>query len=174
MAVITKDDRRRQKKLQQDLGLLQHLSLTVGVHSDAPSHTDQEGTTLNMAELAAVHEFGTSRIPERSFLRAGFDAHRDDTEKRVNEGLGKLLDGEYEPSEVLEYVGELLLGDIRETIAEGLKPELAPMTKASRDKKAAHGGGLEGLATSYTPLVDTGQLIGSLAYKVDTDDPGSR
>lgn len=172
--VQTKDDKRRQKKLEQNFGELRDLSLTVGVHSDAPSHTDEQGQTLNMAELAAVHEYGTSRIPERSFLRAGFDAHREDTEQRVNEALGKMIDGTFEPSEVLEYVGELLLGDIRETIAVGLKPDLAPMTKASRDKKAGHGGGLAGLAGSYTPLVDTGQLIGSLAYKVDTDDPGSR
>lgn len=173
MVTVT-DDRRGWDALLRDFGELEDLSLTVGVHSDAPSHTDEQGQTLNMAELAAVHEFGTSRIPERSFLRAGFDAKRQETEERVKVGLGKLIDGDYEPSEVLEYVGELMLGDIREIIAAKIEPELAPLTKANRDKKAGHGGGLAGLAGSYTPLVDTGQLIGSLVYKVDTDDMESR
>lgn len=173
MAIIT-DDHRKLDDLMRDFSVLEGLSLTVGVHSDAPAHSDEKGQPINMAELAAVHEYGTSRIPERSFLRAGFDAHRDETEDRVNEALGKLIDQVYEPSQVLEYVGELLLGDIRETIAEGLKPELSQMTKNSRDKKAAHGGGLAGLAGKYTPLVDTGQLLSSLAYVVDTSDPGDR
>lgn len=173
MATVT-DDRRGWDALLRDFAELEDLSLTVGVHSDAPKHTDEQGQAINMAELAAVHEFGTSRVPERSFLRAGFDAHREETEQRVSDAVGKLLDGAFEPGQVLEYAGELLLGDIRETISAKIAPDLAPATKASRDKKAGHGGGLAGLAGSYTPLVDTGQLIGSLAYKVDTDDPGSR
>lgn len=168
------DDHRKWDELMADFEQLEDLELTVGIHSDAPAHTDEHGQPINMAELAAVHEYGTSRIPERSFLRAGFDAHREDTEERVTEALGKLIDGTYEPPQVLEYVGELMLGDVRDTIASGIKPELAESTRLSRDKKAAHGGGLAGLAGKYTPLVDTGQLINSLAYVVDTSDAGSR
>jgi len=160
------DDRRRLDALHGKIRHLHKLELTVGVHSDAPAHKDDKGEPINMAQLAAVHEFGTSRIPERSFLRAGVASKQTEIGDRAKLGVQRLVDGEYDAPEVLEFLGELILGDIRELLQAGVKPELSATTIASRDKKAGHGGGVAGMAGSHTPLIDTGQLIGSLAYKV--------
>jgi hypothetical protein len=56
----------------------------VGVLSDAMV----EGEDFTLAELAAVHEYGTEdgRIPERSFLRSTFDDKREEMVE-----LGKTL-----------------------------------------------------------------------------------
>ena len=167
---IVEDDRRRLDNLKHKLARLDDLTLTIGVHSDVPPHQD-DGQAIGMAELAAIHEFGTSKIPERSFLRAGIALHEGDINERAAHAVGKLIDGVYAPDEVLEYVGELGLGDIRDFITGNLvKPPLAAATIASRDKKAAHGGGVADKAGHHTPLLDSGQLMGSLAFKV-SDTP---
>ncbi len=167
---IVEDDRRRLDNLKHKLARLDDLTLTIGVHSDVPPHQD-DGMAIGMAELAAIHEFGTSKIPERSFLRAGIALHEGDINERAAHAVGKLIDGAYAPDEVLEYVGELGLGDIRDFLTSGqVKQGLSATTIASREKKAGHGGGVAGLAGSHLALIDTGQLMGSLAFKV-SDTP---
>jgi hypothetical protein len=126
--------------------------VTVGVHEDVGGEDHGEGITI--AEIAAFHEFGTASIPERSFIRAGIDENRDrirDLQRR----LAKLVIANrtrMPPRRALELLGAKIATLIRERIRASIDPPLADSTV---DRKG-----------SSTPLIDTGQLIQSIAFKV--------
>lgn len=161
---VVKDE---SKRIAAQLRYLSRQVVTVGVHGDAPRPTD--APELTMATLAAVHEFGdpAQHIPERSFLREAMTEHSPEIRKDITEKVVEMIEGKVKPGVVLNRAGVLILGSVRETITNGIKPELADITKKQRDKKAEHGGGLAANQGKYTPLVDTGQLIGSIVYRVD-------
>lgn len=158
-------------KVAARLRQLSRTVVTIGVHGDAPHPTDDDGKALpiTMPELAAVHEFGAPErhIPERSFLRAAMakDAQHILDDLRLK--LDDVINGTMSPQKLATRGGVLILGAVREVISAGIRPELAEVTKASRDKKASHGGGLVANVGKYTPLVDSGQLWQSLVFRVD-------
>ena len=58
-------------------------TVRVGVLADQPKKERGGGVgTLSLVEVAALHEFGApgAGIPQRSFIRATVDAHRDEIE----------------------------------------------------------------------------------------------
>lgn len=168
--------RSRRKQLVAALRELASKTVTVGVHGDAGYVVDTDGkqTAQTMAQLAAVHEFGTERIPERSFLRAAVAEHGDMVARDVRDQLGGMIErDQLDPRKLLIRAGVLLVGTVRETISNRIPPPLAEATKRQRDRKAQHGGGLQANVGSYTPLVDTGQLWQSIVFRVqDSADKG--
>ena len=44
-------------------------------------------------KVAQIHEYGTEKMPERSFLRASFDADREKLGSLVSEQVNKVIDG---------------------------------------------------------------------------------
>ena len=92
-------------------------------------------------------------IPERSFLRTGFDEHHKDVLKKAEMLIPLLLDGKISGDNVLEMVGETLATKIK-TYARNLnRPPNAEMTKEQKG--------------SNNPLVDTGTMIESITYEVE-------
>ena len=100
------------------------------------------------AQVAAFHEFGTVRVPERSFIRATLDNQRTQIEARVRDITRQLISNRrrLRPQAALSILGLDLQRRIQETIRRGIPPPLV-----SRDG---------------TPLIDTGQLIQSITFKV--------
>ena len=135
----------------------------------APTETKAETAGYPIAELAAVHEFGTKdgRIPERSFLRAGLA--KADEEIKLDL-LGQIQDmivtGAPSPHKIALRGGVLILGAVRKEISGGIAPALSEKTKARRDKKGSNSVGVASNVGQYTPLVDTGQLWQSLVVRV--------
>lgn len=109
----------------------------------AAQHEGAEG--LSNADLALIHEFGLG-VPERSFIRAAFDANR---EKYLGI-MQRLVRGVYEGKMTIERALGLLAmqaaSDIRKLIVEGegVPPPNAPATIARKG--------------SSRPLVDTAQM----------------
>lgn len=104
---------------------------------------------------ATFNHFGTSTIPERPFIT---NAVRDNKGKYVRflkaEGKGILIDST-PPRLVLEKLGLMGQGDIQEEITNLSSPPNAPSTIRQKG--------------SSNPLIDTGQMRGSVTYKVEDD-----
>jgi hypothetical protein len=119
----------------------------------------KQGTegALELIEVAVWNEFGTSRAPARSFIRAWFDAEEPTLREKLTVLLQEVVAGKLTRDQALERMGLYCVGAIQKRIAEGIAPENAPSTI---EKKTKGAGG------STTPLVDTGQLRSSISYEV--------
>jgi len=106
-----------------------------------------------MSELVIVgasNEFGTKRIPERSFLRSATDENIRSVENVKDKEYSKLLSGTTTYKKALGRVGEFLTGKVKKKIRDLKMPVNAPTTIAR--KKSAN------------PLVDTGQMVQSIQH----------
>lgn len=101
--------------------------------------------------LKASTEFIT--IPERAFLRNGYDLKRDGAISSAESVLPTVLDGSVDSNRFLEMVGLILSSDIKDFAAS---LDSLPNHPFTTERKG-----------SSNPLVDTGDMIGSITYKVE-------
>jgi len=102
-----------------------------------------DGTST--AEVAAFHEFGTATIPPRPFVSGYFDANEGPNQKKALRVAQAVIKG-MKPEQGMKLLGLEYEGGMKQYIRAGIAPELK-----SRDG---------------TPLIDTGQLIGSIKSRV--------
>lgn len=153
------------KVIDQDLGWnklrgelrrsREHRVVSVGIQGEEAGE-DHEG--LTNVELAAIHEWGTrdGHVPERSFIRSTIDensAKYHDLAKRL---LSMVIDGKKTTFEALSLLGLRVVADIRRTIQRGIPPPNAESTIRQKH--------------SSKPLIDKGQLINSITYKVTSSE----
>lgn len=94
------------------------------------------------------------KIPERSFLRAGFDEYHEEVVKKAERLLPLILHGKMGYDEFFEEIGILLSTKIK-NYAEDLKdPPKSNVT-------------LEQYPNKENPLVNTGGMINSISYEVE-------
>lgn len=130
------------------------------------------------AWLAAIHEYGMKikvtpkmrawlnanglhlkketqyiTIPERSFLRSGFDTHHEEVIDKTNYLLGDVMGGTMSADDFCNIVGTLLRDKIREFAVDLKNPANHPFTVERKG--------------SSNPLVDTGDLIESIVFEVE-------
>jgi hypothetical protein len=116
--------------------------ITVGIHSDEDSRNLEVGT---------YNEFGTNTIPERSFIRAWVDSERAEILSDIKKAMLSVVKGT--PEDVaLRRLAALWVGRVQKRMA-GLPPPNALSTVAAKG--------------SNVTLIDTGELRGSIASKVD-------
>lgn len=92
-------------------------------------------------------------IPERAFLRNGYDENKDEVIKKAEALLGDVLGGTMSETQLFELVGMLLKSKIQDYARDLDSPPLHPYTI---EKKG-----------SSNPLVSTGDMIGAIDYKVE-------
>jgi hypothetical protein len=56
-------------------------------------------------KVAQIHEYGTEKMPERSFLRASFDADQEKLGTIVSEQVNKVLDGRTSATAAANAIG---------------------------------------------------------------------
>jgi hypothetical protein len=95
-----------------------------------------------MPQLAAIHEFGTDKIPERSFLRAGIDGAKSEIHGVMSTGLEGILKGQATGREILTLVGIVAESAVKAKIASGIAPALAESTKIARLRMTKAGRGV--------------------------------
>jgi hypothetical protein len=123
--------------------------VTIGVHGDVGS---------DIFDRATWNEFGTHDkkgkvlIPERSFIRACFDSEKADINRDMEKIAERVVAGQMKVKTGLNLLGDATKGRVQE-YAIRLS---TPANKYSTIKKKG----------SSNPLVDTGQMIGSIDYKV--------
>lgn len=123
----------------------------------AKAHPDDSG--LTNVQLGTIHEFGGSndRPPERSFLRATLDAGRTKYERLVQRGVKLAYEGKMTFEEALGLAGAKAAADVDKRIRAGIAPPLADSTIIKKTVAGKRG---------TTPLIDTGQLAGSITWIV--------
>jgi len=122
-------------------------------------------------QIAAVHEFGApaKSIPERSFMRSTFDRKHDDLDAFKTKWYDKVVSGKTSAGKALASIGEKLIAFTKTTIKNRIAPPLENPSRRRIGTKSRLTTG-EGWASAGVgepiPLIDTGQMINSLQFKV--------
>ena len=103
------------------------------------------------ATKAAINEYGTSKIPQRPFMRTATNRHGKSWGSKAVKAVQSVMKG-MPISQVTELVGMQMKSDISSTLTNG------PWTPNSVVTIAKKG--------SSRPLIDTGELRASITYKV--------
>lgn len=152
---------------------LESKRIEAGVFA-GKKHPDSD---IDLAGLARVHEYGATievtpemraylhsiglhlredtthiRIPERSFIRAGWDNNKADVEKRIERFLPKVMELDVDLDAFLEAVGKEVEGRLKKFMK---KLHYPPNSSFTIRRKG-----------SSNPLIDTGALLDSITYKV--------
>ena len=101
---------------------------------------------------AASNEFGTSTIPERSYLRAGIDEKKRQIGRLTSKLAEKVIVGKIRKKEALAIIGQTAQGIVQGKMVRG---PFTPNKSATVMRKG-----------SSKPLIDTGRLRGSITFKV--------
>lgn len=117
-----------------------------------PKKEEDGDSDLTVLEVAIWNEFGTDKIPSRSFIRAWFDENRDRAREMLRRLMVSVVEGKRTKHQVLELLGQTFVAEIQARISAGIPPENALST-------VAHKG-------SSKPLIATGQLRSSISYEV--------
>ncbi len=92
-------------------------------------------------------------IPERSFLRAGFDEHNAEVLKKAEQVMPDVLIGTMSVERYCEDIGLLLSSKIKDYARDINSPANHPFTAEQKG--------------SNNPLVDTGTMIESITFEVE-------
>lgn len=136
-------------KIMRELGKLERTTVTVGLQSDAGS--DDEG--VRNVDKGFWNEFGTSRIPERSFLRAAFDENRKDIDNTVDRLWNGVMQGKLDARRAANILGQRHEDQVKFKVRNGPFAPNSPATIA--------------LKGSDKPLIDNADMVNSIRYEVE-------
>lgn len=124
-------------------------------HSMASDHS-------SVVEIGLHHEFGTERLPERSYIRKTLDDNAGKYRALVVELAALILEETMTPKEALDILGSTVAADMKQTILNILQPPVTPETEKRRG--------------SGPPLLVTREILGAIGYKIilDTQSGNSR
>jgi hypothetical protein len=126
------------------------LSVTVGIHEEEGSSAEEGGATL--ADIAAFHEFGTSRVPRRSWLLDGL-AENEGAIREAFRRLGRATaQGRFSAEQGYLQLGEFVVAKLQARIRANIPPPLAPATVARKGSSVA--------------LIDEGRLFAAIRAKI--------
>lgn len=135
------------KRIMREMNAANSAVVEIGVHE---GERNSEG--LNIAEYAAMNEYGTSKIPERSFMRSTFDEKLQKIKRDMDAQAALVSSGKSTVHRALSIVGMRHQEDIQQKIRSGVDPENAPSTIARKG--------------SSKTLIDTGAMVQSIRYVV--------
>lgn len=138
------DRDRGYRKMMALLTGMETTTVTVGLRGEVGS---------DLIKYATANEFGTEKIPERSFLRSTFDNGRFAYIQALRFSVTQVLEGQRSLEQSMGRLGLRVLSDVQTTITELDDPPNAPYTIA---KKGAD-----------NPLIDTGRMRQSVDFAVE-------
>lgn len=124
--------------------------VNVGFLEGATYPAKPDKPAINVASVAFFNEYGTSRSPPRPFFRQMIAAKS----PRWGAALGAAAKvADYDSAKTLGIVGEVVSGQLKQSINEFTTPALAPSTVARKgfDK----------------PLIDTSLMVKSVDFEVN-------
>lgn len=158
-------------KLKRDLEYLDNHHVEIGVFGEGDS---------KILMIARVHEFGTQiqvteamrgylhsigihlkdetnkiNIPERSFMRSGFDSRKRKIQKQGEKLLTDVLTMKTRAKPAMKALGLVISTQIQEYLTSLSSPPNHPATVQNKG--------------SSNPLIDSGQLRESITYKIVSD-----
>src|SRR5262249_53443583 len=139
---------------------------------------------MPVAAVAAFQEFGTPSarfpIPPRPFFRNMIAKRQNEWPKIIEIYVKRKKDGR----EILAHLGDVIAGQLRQSIIETNDPALSPVTKVLRVRfgnnptairmrdvlraagEVKSGKGKQASGTQAKPLVWTGHMLNSVQYQV--------
>lgn len=135
--VTTADTDHGLRAIAAEFAKLKGAYVSIGVHEDAgsyPAKGGSEGPTI--AEVAWWNEFGTERIPSRSFLRNTVDANRGYIDKLREAKLEQMKAGQITAIQVLSAIGFNVREMVKKAILSNMPPANAPATVKYKEREA--------------------------------------
>lgn len=127
-------------------------SVFVGYLRSSKPYVNESGEPISMAQLAAVHEFGTAEIPERSFMRSTMAEKERELLNLTKKFLVQIINGDTNKKTALRTMGAFIARAFKNKIQTGpFAPDKPETTKRKGSDK---------------PLIDTGQLRDSIEYEL--------
>lgn len=123
--------------------------LEVGIFADIGK--GENGDLIINRALA--NEYGTSNIPERSFIRSTSDEKNQEWGKSIDKIVDRLLTEELDVNQYLGLLGKKMVGDIKDKISSNILPPNSPATIKRKG--------------SSKTLIDTGEMRSSIHYKIE-------
>ena len=123
--------------------------ITVGIHAEDGG---QYANGVTLAEVAEKNEFGGPNQPARPFIGPWADERRASAIEQIKAAFKEALKARTSPAQRLDQIAQVLAGEVQQRISTGIPP---PNAQSTIDRKG-----------SSTPLIDTGQLRGSIRGKV--------
>jgi hypothetical protein len=135
-----------------------------------------------VAMVAAIQEFGAPKagIPPRPFFRTMIAKHKADWPKQIAKFV---KDNDYNARQALDAMGQVIAGDLRQSIVDTMAPQLSAVTlmlrwmkwknpdlvitgKTVGEAAARVAAGLSSAGVSTKPLVETGHMLNSIDSEV--------
>lgn len=142
----TKDIDHGYRDMRARLDLMANSYTKVGVQAGS---REIDGVT-DLVTVAAANEFGTDRIPERSFMRATFDEDKEQLATIKAAEAKAILAGTKTVEQSLALIGLYHVGRIQAKIHSHPPPPNAPATIARKGSSGT--------------LIDSGQLVQSISH----------
>lgn len=139
------------KKFYAELEKLKRNEVFIGYQAGHAKHTDEDGNTADMAEIAMFNELGTSTSPPRPFLRMTVDENKDKINQFVETQTKRIAQGA-SAEQCMKQMGAFGVSLVQEKIGNGT---FAPNAESTIKAKG-----------SDKPLIDTGQLRQSVHYVI--------
>lgn len=127
---------------------LDRLTVTVGVQADEGA--DDDG--VRNVDKAFWNEYGTRRIPERSFMRSAFDENETELTATIQRLWSGALAGKLTAERAARLLGQMHEDHVKRKVRTG---PFDPNAQSTVDAKG-----------SSRPLIDTGQMVNSIRYNV--------
>ena len=124
-------------------------TVDVGI-IDAGTHDSGD---LTVAQIGFQHEFGTSSIPERSFIRSTLQDQKKEIRTRQKRYMSKIILGDLTTESGLKLLGQWMAAEIKDKIVKIRTPPNSPRTIAIKG--------------SSNPLIHTEQMKNSVTYEVN-------
>ena len=162
MGKITDRDKgwRRLQALAKSLAA-DDVHVRVGVLDDGRAGSEIREDGITTGQLAVAMEFGTARIPARSWVGLTFDKARGEVQSDMQRLLGHIVGGELTVDKALNVLGAKYSAAVKNTVTHGeqIQPPNAPSTLARKLAKTR-----EGAANGVRTLIDTGRMVGAVTW----------
>ena len=171
MAVKVSDKDLGWTKAMKGLADLGGVVVTVGLHSDAEPYQRGQAAPANVAQIGAVHEFGSEdgRVPARPWLRPPVDANQAEYVALTKRLAGRVIDGDLSAKQLGDVLGAKVTADVQKSIVDVVSPILAPATIERKAALSKTGDvRVEAGVETGNPLIDTGHMRQSVTYVVAT------
>lgn len=159
-------DKNRIPELIKNLSGMKNRNIEAGVLEDGEqamiAHVHEYGIDITVTPRmrAYLHHIGihlhkdttSIHIPERSFIRTGWDNNVDAIGDKIESLLPEVLDNNMDAETLLEMIGLEMEGKLKDQLVEVSSP---PLSEWTVERKG-----------SSNPLVDTGSLNDSISYRV--------
>lgn len=138
------------KKFYAEVNKLAENQVFVGFQAGKALH-ESSGKSVDMAQVAAWNELGTSRIPARPFLRQTVDSNESEIAAMCEKAAKSIANGG-NAEQALKQIGAVAVSMVQKTIVSG---SFEPNAQSTVMRKG-----------SDRPLIDTGQMRQSVHYVI--------